>query len=111
MTSAQEWTEEERTEKIAEALTALGLDASTEDTGGGIVCIVIPRTNGGAISRGIADLTWGAAITDENGEWVSHISTECPSNSMMLTVRRKPSLTLRFVTEQCGTAVRGSYKL
>jgi len=81
MTSAQEWTEEERMEKIAQAIMALGLDASTEDTGGGIVCIVIPRTDGGAISWGTADLTWGAVITDEDGEQVSHISTECPSNS------------------------------
>lgn len=33
---AQEWTGEERVEKIAESLIDLGLDATTEDTGGGI---------------------------------------------------------------------------
>ena len=81
MTSAQEWTEEERMEKIAQAIMALGLDASTEGTGGGIVCIVIPRTDGGAISWGTADLTWGAVITDEGGEQVSSISTEWRSDS------------------------------
>jgi hypothetical protein len=80
-TSAQEWTEEERAEKIAEALVALGMDASAEDTGGGIVCIVIPRTDGGAISWGTADVTWGAVITDEDGEQVSCIRTEWPSAS------------------------------
>lgn len=47
MTTAGEWTEEERAEKIAEALTALGLDANAEDTGGGIVCVVVPRVDGG----------------------------------------------------------------
>jgi hypothetical protein len=80
-TSEQEWTDEERTEKIAEALTGLGIDASAEDTGGGIVCIVIPRTDGGAISWGTADVTWGAVITDEEGAQVSSISTEWPSDS------------------------------
>lgn len=82
MTNAtEEWTEEERAEKIVGALTALGLDASAEDTGGGIVCIVIPRTDGGAISWGTADVTWGAAITDEEGSQISSIGTEWPSDS------------------------------
>lgn len=79
--AAPEWTEEERAEKIAAALTGLGLDASAEDTGGGIVCVVIPHTDGGVISWGTADVTWGAVITDKQGEQVSSISTEWPSDS------------------------------
>lgn len=78
---AQEWTEEERAEKIAEALKALGLDASAQDTGGGIVCVVVPRGGGGEISWGTADVTWGAVITDEAGLQVSSISTNWPSDS------------------------------
>lgn len=80
-TPAQEWTEEERAEKIAEALTGLGLDSSTEDTGGGIICVVIPRTDGGAIFWGTADYTWGAAILDEDGEQIASVSTDWPSDS------------------------------
>jgi hypothetical protein len=80
-TPAQEWTEEERAEKIAEALTGLGLEAGTEDTGGGIICIVIPRTDGGAIFWGTADVTWDAAIMDEDGEQTASVSTEWPSDA------------------------------
>ncbi len=79
--AAQEWTEEERAEKIAETLTRLGLEASAEDSGGGIVCVVIPHTDGGAISWGTADVKWGAVITDEDGEQISSISTDWPSDS------------------------------
>lgn len=81
MTSAQQWTDEERAERISEALVALGLDASTEETGGGIVCIVIPHTDGGVISWGTADVTWGAVISDQAGEQISYISTAWPSES------------------------------
>lgn len=80
-TPAQEWTDEERAEKIAEALTGLGLDASTEDTGGEIICVVIPRADGGTIFRGTADITWGAAIVDENGDQSASVSTDWPSDS------------------------------
>lgn len=75
--SKKEWTDEERAEKIAEALTGMGLD----DTGGGIVCIVIPRADGGAISWETADFTWGAVITDEASEHTTSISTKWPSDS------------------------------
>jgi hypothetical protein len=80
--AAEDWTEEERAERIAETLAGLGLDASAEDTGGGIVCVVVPRTDGGAISWGTADVTWGAVITDEDGKQISSIGTEWPSNSI-----------------------------
>ena len=66
---------------IAAALVGLGLDASTEDTGGGIVCVVIPHGDGGAISWGTADVTWGAVVTDDTGAQISSISTEWPSDS------------------------------
>jgi hypothetical protein len=91
-TPAQEWTEEERAEKIAEALTGLGLDASTEDTGGGIICVVIPRTDGGAIFWGTADVTWGAAIMDEDGEQTASVSTEWPSDSEDIDATAKARL-------------------
>lgn len=77
----QEWTEEERAEKIADALTALGLDASTEDTGGGIICIVVARVDGSSISWGTADTTWGAVINSEEGEQTASVKTEWPSDS------------------------------
>ena len=79
--SEQEWTEEERAEKIAEALIGMGIDACSQDTGGGIVCIVVPREGGGEIAWGTADVTWGAAISDQEGEQVSSITTEWPSDS------------------------------
>ena len=77
----EELNEEDRAERIAEALAGLGVDASAEDTGGGIVCVVIPHTDGGAISWGTADVNWGAVITDEDGEQISSISTDWPSDS------------------------------
>jgi hypothetical protein len=91
-TPTQELTEEERAEKIAEALAGLGLDASTEDTGGGIICIVIPRTDGGAIFWGTADVTWGAAIMDEDGEQTASVSTEWPSDSENIDATAKALL-------------------
>jgi AcrR family transcriptional regulator len=90
--AAEERTEEERAEKIAETLTGLGLDASAEDTGGGIVCVVIPHTDGGAISWGTADVTWGAVITNEDGEQVSSISTGWPSDSEDIAATAKALL-------------------
>jgi hypothetical protein len=81
MTSAQQWTDEERAERISDAIVALGLNASAEETGGGIVCIVIPHADGGSISWGTADVTWGAVISDQDGEQVSYISTTWPSES------------------------------
>lgn len=81
ITSAQAWTDEEWGEKIAEALMGLGLDACAQNTGGDILCVVIPRQGGGEICWGTADITWGAAITDEEGKQTSSISTDWSSNS------------------------------
>lgn len=91
-TSAQEWTEEELAEKIAEALVGLGLDANAEDTGGGIVCVVIPHAGGGTISWGTADVAWGAVVTDEMGEQISSISTQWPSGSQDVDATAKALL-------------------
>jgi hypothetical protein len=68
-------------EAVATALSSMGLAASPQDTGGGISCVVLNRKDGGEISWGTADVTWGAAITDVNGEYVSSIETTCPSES------------------------------
>ncbi len=73
--------EEEFLEQLADALTGLGTEASAQDTGGGTVCIVMPHKDGGEISWGIADVNWGAVITDEDGELVSSIETSWPSQS------------------------------
>jgi len=53
---------------LAEALSDLGLSASSQDTGGGISCVIVERKDGGEIVWGTADVTWGAAATDEDGE-------------------------------------------
>ena len=103
-TPAQERTEEERAEMIADALIGLGLDASTEDTGGAVICIVIPRTDGGAIFWGTADVTCGAAIMDENGEQTASISTAWPSESEDIDATAKALLeaSLRNGAVQAG---------
>lgn len=73
--------EDEIVDAVAEALTGLGLTASSQETGGGIQCVVIEHKDGGEITWGTADVTWGASITDEHGEYVSSIETSCPSDS------------------------------
>jgi hypothetical protein len=76
-----ELTEDEIIEAVAEALSGLGLIAASQDTGGGISCVVLEQKDGGEIIWGIADVTWGAAVTDADGEQVSSIETEWPSDS------------------------------
>jgi hypothetical protein len=76
-----ELTEDELFEAVAAGLIKLGLDANADDTGGGMVCVVIPHKDGGFISWGTADVTWGAVITTEDGEQVASISTDWPSES------------------------------
>lgn len=79
--SAPELSEDEIVEALAEALGDLGLSAISQDTGGGISCVIVERKDGGEIIWGTADVTWGAAITDEEGEQVSSITTTWPSDS------------------------------
>jgi hypothetical protein len=76
-----ELSEDEIIEALAEALCELGLSASSQDTGGGISCVIVERKDGGEIVWGTADVTWGAAVTDEDGEQVSSITTTWPSDS------------------------------
>ena len=79
--ATQELNEEEQAELIATELTKLGLAAYAQDTGGGTICVAVEHKDGGEILWGTADVTWGAVITDEDGELVSSISTEWPSES------------------------------
>ena len=74
-------TEDEIVDAVAQALTGLGLVASSQETGGGINCVVLVRNDGGEIVWGTADVTWGAAISDADGEYLSAIETTCPSDS------------------------------
>lgn len=77
----QDRTEDEIVDAVAEALCGLGLVASSQDTGGGINCVVLEHIDGGEIVWGTADVTWGAAINNADGEYVSSIETICPSDT------------------------------
>ena len=79
--TAPKLSEEEIVEALAEALRELGLSASSQDTGGGIFCVIVEREDHGEIVWGTADVTWGAAIIGEGGEQVSSITTTWPSDS------------------------------
>jgi hypothetical protein len=74
-------TEDEVVDAVADALTGLGLVASSQDTGGGINCVVLEHKDGGEIVWGTADVNWGAAISNADGEFTSAIETTCPSDS------------------------------
>ena len=88
--------EEEIVEEVAEALTQSGLSAGSQDTGGGICCVVIPRTGGGEIVWGTADVTWGAVVFGADGAIESSIATTCPSStediSAIVEAIKEPSL-------------------
>jgi hypothetical protein len=73
--------EELRVEAVASALQEAGLAASSQDTGGDTLCVVVDLPNEGQIIWGTADVNWGGAIHDANGEFVSGIETECPSDT------------------------------
>ena len=69
----------------ADALSKLGFTASSQDTGGGIACVVLEHKEGGEIVWGTADVNWGASISDADGEYVSSIETTCPSDTQDVT--------------------------
>jgi hypothetical protein len=73
--------EEIRIEALANALREGRLSASAEDTGGGTLCVIVDRADGGQIIWGTADVNWGAAIQDADGEIVSGIQTDSPSDT------------------------------
>jgi hypothetical protein len=78
---AGEYIEDEaRVEAIAEGLRACGFDASAQDTGGGTLCVIIEQPTG-EVAWGTADVNWGSVVRDEDGEYLSAIATECPSDS------------------------------
>jgi hypothetical protein len=77
--------EEEIVELVADALTASGFSASSQDTGGGICCVVLERKGGGEIIWGTADFNWGASVVDSDGEIESSLETKCPSDSQDIT--------------------------
>ncbi|MGO9323525.1 MAG: hypothetical protein ACLP07_03105 [Terracidiphilus sp.] len=81
MNTENQKTEEEIVELVADALTAIGFSASSQNTGGGICCVVLERKDGGEIIWGTADFNWGASVVDSDGEIESSIDTSCPSGS------------------------------
>lgn len=68
-------------EAVADALQRKGLAASSQDTGGGICCVILERKGGGEIVWGTADFNWGASVVGEDGSIESSIQTACPSDS------------------------------
>ena len=73
--------EEIRIEAVTKALREGGLSASAKDTGGGTLCVIVDRADGSQIIWGRADVSWGAAIQDAEGEIVSGIQMGCPSDT------------------------------
>lgn len=73
--------EEEIVERIADALSEIGFAASSQETGGGVSCVVLEHKDGGEIVWGTADENWAAAISTEEGDFICNIGTTCPSDS------------------------------
>ena len=80
-----ELSEGEIAEAVADALSDLGFAASSQDTGGGTVCVELEHREGGEIVWGTADVNWGAVINDAGGEYVSSIETSCASDTQDVT--------------------------
>jgi len=76
-----ERSEEEIADSVAVALSAMGFSASSQDTGGGIVCVVLQRRDGGELVWGTADVKWAASVVDADGNITSSIETECASDT------------------------------
>jgi hypothetical protein len=95
-------TDNEMVELVADALSALGFSASSQETGGGICCVILERKGGGEIVWGTADFNWGASIIDKDGEFTSSIDTTCPSDSQdvaaIVEAIRCPSLSAGAAT-------------
>lgn len=106
MNTESEKTEEEIVELVADALTALGISASSQDTGGGICCVILQRKGGGEIVWGTADFNWGASVADADGKIESSIETNCPSDSQdiaaIVEAIRGPSVLAGAATTGAG---------
>jgi|ERR1035441_557577 hypothetical protein len=83
-------------ESVASGLRDAGLPASAQDTGGGILCVIVDRADGGQIVWGTADVNWGGSVEDADGEFVSGVETDCPSATeyipLIVDVLRKASI-------------------
>jgi hypothetical protein len=77
----QELNEDEIVEAVADTLNKMGFSATSQATGGGITCVLLKHKDGGEIVWGTADVNWGASVSDADGEYVSAIQTDCPSDS------------------------------
>jgi hypothetical protein len=102
MNTGSERTEEEIAILVADALTASGFSASSQDTGGGICCVVLERKGRGEIVWGTADFNWGASVVGADGKIDSSIETSCPSDSQDIAAIaeaiRSPSVSAGAVT-------------
>jgi hypothetical protein len=76
-----EKSEEQIADSVADVLSTMGFSASSQDTGGGIVCIILQRKDGGELVWGTADVNWAASVVDTNGNITSSIETQCPSET------------------------------
>jgi hypothetical protein len=72
--------EEALMEAVADGLRNLGFSAVAQNTGGDMLCVVIEQP-AGEVTWGTADITWGAVVTDDEGEYVSAIHSACPSDT------------------------------
>lgn len=94
--SQNEFDSEEQMEAVAEGLNRSGVRAFADDTGGGIICVVVPRANGGEISWGTADVNWGASVTTADGTFERGLETKCASDTQdvdaIVAALRGPSI-------------------
>ena len=97
LTVDQELSEDEIVDAVANALVECGIAASSQDTGGGISCVVLQHKDGGEIVWGTADVNWGASINDADGEYLSSIESACPSDTQdiaaIVRAIKDPSIT------------------
>lgn len=94
-------------ELVASALSDEGFHAGANDTGGGIVCVVLQRENGGQIVWGTADVTWGASVINADGDVESSIETKCPSSTqdiaLVVETLERPSTPARSRNKAVNT--------
>lgn len=77
--------EEALMEAVADGVRNLGFAAAAQNTGGDTLCVVIEQPTG-EVTWGTADITWGAVVTDDEGDYVSAIQSTCPSDTKEIAV-------------------------